>query len=352
MTRSIVLLLSALGLLAAGCGGSTVKNAENDFKPAPDWTDDRPSNQQGLEPQSLDSQVFVDAEQFEELINRDEAPATVIDGRPQAAYDEGHYPGAFHSGNEAGGYKPFKDPAYNDILPRDVETLQKEARDMGVYNDRPVIIYATPGSKRAGRLFWALEYLGKGNVYIYTPGYEGLKNNLQFQPSTESADEEGDFIVRRRDEVLATNEDVEQVAQGEQNGNLLDTRRRSEFTGEEVRAPRHGYIPEATFYHLEEIFTFPEKKVKDGEARRIRSMDELKSDFQDKGLVAPDTVLVPYCQTGTRSGYIYAALRALESEVDQDYTPQNYDGSWTRYARINGAPVNQDGEEKLDSSSN
>jgi thiosulfate/3-mercaptopyruvate sulfurtransferase len=351
----LVLFLSALGSVAVGCGSSTVQNPENDFKPAPDWTDERPRSQQALEPQPLDENrtfddIFLDANEFEQLAERDNEPATVIDGRTEAAYLEGHYPGAFHSGNEKSGYKPFKDPEYNDILPRDVGTLQKEAREMGIDNDRPVVIYATPGSKRAGRLFWALEYLGKGNVYVYTPGYHGLKNNLDFTPRTEAVETKGDFVVRRRSEVLATHEDVEQVAKGEANGVLLDTRRRSEFTGEEVRAPRHGYVPEATFYHWERVFTFPDEKVKDGEARRLEALSDLKSTFREKGLIASDTVLVPYCQTGTRSGYMYAVLRELEDDVDMDYTPQNYDGSWARYARIDGAPVNQNGKEKLNDS--
>lgn len=328
-------------LFIAGCGNSAVDDPASEFEPAPNWADERPPSQQGLEPEPLEDQVFVNAEGFEELTDE----ATIIDARTKRAYEEGHYPGASHSGNEKGGYKPFKDPSYNDILPREVSTLQEEARRMGIDDDRPVLIYATPGSKRSGRLFWVLEYLGKGEVYIYAPGYTGLRKELDFEPSTEPVEDTGDFVVRRRDAVLATAEGVEQAAEDKNDVVLIDTRRESEFTGEEQRAPRRGHIPGAIFYHWQDVFT--KRDIEEGDVRRLRPKDELAAEFREEGLLSSNTVLVPYCQTGTRSGYIYAVLRELEDEVDEAYTPQNYDGSWTQYARIDDTPVAQDGEDRL-----
>lgn len=315
---------------------STVQQSSTDEGP-PEWTDPRPASQQKREPQALNDKVFVDAQEVQRLASRTEKPATVIDARPREAYNAGHYPGAFHSGNEAGGYKPFKDPEYNDIIPRDVGQLQETARGMGVYNDRPVIIYATRASKRAGRLHWDLEYLGHGEVYIYNPGYKTLMEKTGVEAETEPSQAGGDFVVRRREGVRASNKEVQKVATGEADGVLIDTRREAEFIGEEVRAPRGGYIPTAKHYHWEDVFK------EDG---TLRPKSELKSELQQKGLMKDGTMLIPYCQTGTRSGVTYSVLRWVGAA-----NVQNYDGSWARWARLDDAPVAQDGEQRLASSS-
>jgi thiosulfate/3-mercaptopyruvate sulfurtransferase len=330
---------------AAGCS-ETVKNPEeNEFQPAPDWTDDRPASEQELEPQEFeggaaDDQVFLDAETVDQLANREEDPATVIDARTLQEYNEGHYPGAVHSGNrssdaEEGSYKPFKDPKYDDIIPRDVGELQAEAQSIGVFNDSPVIIYADPVSKRAGRLHWSVEYLGHGDVFIYNPGYEKLIEKTKGDAETESNQIDGDFIVRRREHLRASKEEVQQVAEGEKDGILIDTRREREFTGDEKRAPRHGYIPTAEYYYWEDAFD---------DSGELRPRGELKSEFEEQGLMDA-SVVIPYCQTGTRSGMFYSVLRW----VGADHAA-NYDGSWIRWAQMTDTSVAKDGEERLESS--
>ncbi|MFB6264896.1 MAG: sulfurtransferase [Bradymonadaceae bacterium] len=336
---SIGVSLIALGvaLVAGGCSESIKDPAGNKFEPAPDWTDNRPAEQKQLDPQPLNDEVFVDAERVEELATRDDKPATVIDARTRKAYEKGHFPGAIHSGNEAAGYKPFKDPEYHDILPRDVGQLQETARGMGVYNDRPVVIYASAGSKRAGRLHWVLEYLGHGEAYIYNPGYEKLLEETGVEAQTKVVEGNGDFVVRRRESVRATHDEVRRAATGEaSNVVLIDTRRKSEFVGKEVRAPRHGYIPNAKYYHWKSVFD---------ENDQLRPKDELRSEFKQAGLLEEGATLIPYCQTGTRSGFFYSVLRWVGSE-----NAQNYDGSWTRWARLSDAPVAHDGKERLESS--
>lgn len=344
--ETLLLFVASAGLVTGvGCSETVENPEENEFKSAPDWTDDRPESEQELEPQefeggAVDDQVFLDAQTVDELANREEKPATVIDARTLAEYNEEHYPGAVHSGNrssdaEEGSYKPFKDPEYDDIIPRDVGELQNEAQGMGVFNDRPVIIYAGPVSKRAGRLHWSLEYLGHGDVYIYNPGYEKLVEKTGVEPETEPNEIDGDFIVRRRESVRASNEEVQQVAEGEKDGVLIDTRRESEFTGEEKRAPRHGYIPSAKYYYWEDAFN---------ENGELRPREELKSEFQEKEMLG-ETTLIPYCQTGTRSGMFYSVLRWIGAD-----NAANYDGSWIRWAQMTDTSVAQDGDERLDSS--
>jgi thiosulfate/3-mercaptopyruvate sulfurtransferase len=309
---TVVIVAALAGL---GCG-ETVK-----------VEDPRPAWQKQKQPMPLNSEVFIDAQRFQQL--DEQADATVIDARTLSEYESGHIPGAIHSGNKTSGYKPFKNPANNDVLYRDVTRLQEKARSLGITRQRPVVIYGNPTSKRVGRLYWTLEYLGHGEVYAYPAGYESLKTELDFEPASQSPDDiAGDFVVSRRPSVLATNADVRAVAGGDQDAILVDTRRESEYTGEEDRGdPRQGYIPRATHYHWEQMFN---------EDDQLRSLETLEQEFRDLGLFEPNTLIIPYCQTGTRSAYMYAVLRQLDA---YEATPKNYDGSWVKWSRHNDYPV-------------
>ncbi len=301
-------LVAAAGI---GCGETVIEN------------DPRPASERNAEPQPLNSEVVVDAQRFGEL--RAEG-ATIIDTRAEEDYLAGHVPGAVH----APGGSAYKDD--NGILLNDVVELQSITRRLGVDRDRPVVIYGNPVDKGAGRLFWTLEYLGHGGVRLYGQGYGELKAQLDFEPSTEDLQpEKGDFVVARRESVRATKDEVLAIVNGERDGIIIDTRRRAEFEGTEDRGdPRQGHIPQAIYYYWKDLFV--------DEDGGLQSKDALRQEFNSLGLTAEGTLVVPYCQTGTRSSYVYAILRWLG---DDEAT--NYDGSWVEWSRLEDAPV-ADGE--------
>jgi thiosulfate/3-mercaptopyruvate sulfurtransferase len=302
-------LVAAAGI---GCGETVIEN------------DPRPASERNAEPQPLNSEVVVDAQRFSEL--RAEG-ATIIDTRAEEDYLAGHVPGAVH----APGGRAYKDD--NGILLNDVVELQSITRRLGIDRDRPVVIYGNPVDKGAGRLFWTLEYLGHGGVRLYGEGYTELKAQLDFEPSTEDLQpEKGDFVVARRESVRATADEVLDIVNGERDGIIIDTRRRAEFEGTEDRGdPRQGHIPQAIYYYWKDLFA--------DEDGGLQSKDALRQEFNSLGLTAEGTLVVPYCQTGTRSSYVYAILRWLG---DDEAT--NYDGSWVEWSRLEDAPV-ADGED-------
>lgn len=294
-----------------GCGETVIEN------------DPRPASERNAEPQPLNSEVVVDAQRFGEL--RAEG-ASIIDTRAEEDYLAGHVPGAVH----APGGRAYKDD--NGILLNDVVELQSITRRLGIDRDRPVVIYGNPVDKGAGRLFWTLEYLGHGGVRLYGEGYTELKAQLDFEPSTEDVQpQNGDFVVARRESVRATADEVLDIVNGERDGIIIDTRRRAEFEGTEDRGdPRQGHIPQAIYYYWKDLFV--------DEQGGLQPKDALRQEFDSLGLTAEGTLVVPYCQTGTRSSYVYAILRWLG---DDEAT--NYDGSWVEWSRLEDAPV-ADGE--------
>ena len=299
-TSWLTILLLGLILGAAACGGSSAE-----------IEDTRPEHERNAEPAPLTSTVYVTAQQLQQFADEG---ATIIDARAPEDYQAGHFPGAV---NTHGG-KAWKDSS--GFLISDVVLAQQRVRDLGVDRDRKVVIYDNARSSGAGRLFWTLEYFGHGEVYIYPNNYDELKSELGFTEQTEAPEvEEGDFVVAYRDSALATREEVEQAVNGDLDAVLIDTRRETEFQGTEDRGdPRQGYIPDAVWYYYENVWD---------ENDQFRSKDELRAEFEELGLLKEDAVLVPYCQTGTRSGTIYAVLRWLGAQ-----SPQNYDGSWVEWS--------------------
>jgi thiosulfate/3-mercaptopyruvate sulfurtransferase len=295
----LALLLLALVPLASACGSAVEQD------------DTRPEHERNWKPAELNQTVFLDPDELEDYVADG---ALVIDSRSPEDYAAGHYPGAV---NTHGG-KAWKDD--NGILITDVVDAQQKVRDLGVDNDRAVVIYGNERSKRASRLFWTLEYFGHGQVYLVPESYEVLKTELEFDEETTAPSiEKGDFILAYRESVKATAEEV-QKAIDDGNAVLIDTRRVDEYTGDDMRDnPRGGTIPGSTWYYWENIFD---------ENNNLRGQSDLQTELEDLGLLAEDAVIVPYCETGTRSTYVYAVLRWLGRN-----DAQNYDGSWVEWSR-------------------
>lgn len=301
LTRSwLTLLLLAFVAAASACGGTAVEQ-----------DDTRPESERNAEPAPLNSKVYVTAQELQQFANEG---ATIIDARALEDYEAGHFPGAVHTD----GGKAWKDD--NGFLITDVVEAQQKVRDLGIDRDRKVVIYADARDSGAGRLFWTLEYFGHGEVYLYPNDYSALKGELAFEEQTDAPSiEEGDFVVAYRDSVLATRDEVEQAVDGDLEAILIDTRREGEFNGTENRGdPRQGYIPGAVWYYYENVWD---------ENNELRSKEALRTEFDEVGLLQENAVLLPYCQTGTRSATIYAVLRWLG--VDN---AQNYDGSWVEWS--------------------
>jgi thiosulfate/3-mercaptopyruvate sulfurtransferase len=66
----------------------------------------------------------------------------------------------------------------------------------------------------------------------------------------------------------------------------------------------------------------------------FKSADELRALYEGEG-VTPDREVIAYCRIGERSSHTWFALTEL---LGYDNV-KNYDGSWTEYGSLVGAPV-------------
>jgi thiosulfate/3-mercaptopyruvate sulfurtransferase len=113
---------------------------------------------------------------------------------------------------------------------------------------------------------------------------------------------------------------------------LVDVRSPAEFTGEILAPPglpetcqRGGHIPGAK--------SIPWGKAcnEDG---TFKSVDDLQKLYGSAG-VTSDRPVIAYCRIGERSSHTWFVLKHLLGYPDV----KNYDGSWTEWGNLVGAPV-------------
>jgi thiosulfate/3-mercaptopyruvate sulfurtransferase len=117
------------------------------------------------------------------------------------------------------------------------------------------------------------------------------------------------------------------------NWNLVDVRSPDEFTGKVIAPPgmtetaqRGGHIPGA------KSIPWSMAVNQDG---TFKAPDELRSLYFEQKGVDPKKDTIAYCRIGERSSHTWFVLKYLLGLSNV----KNYDGSWTEYGSLVGAPI-------------
>jgi thiosulfate/3-mercaptopyruvate sulfurtransferase len=244
------------------------------------------------------------------------------------AYEKGHIQGSL-------AWNWFTDlhaPVGRDYVSQ--EGLASLLSKAGVDSNTTVVLYGGNNNWFAAYAYWLLRYLGFGQVKLLNGGRKKweLESRLQTQdaPSYTATDFHIDNPVRGdirafRDEVL---DKVET-----RTASFVDVRSPEEYRGEKL-APDHlpqeqaqvpGHIPGAA--------NVPWAKAANDDGT-FKSADELAALYQEAG-ITPGSDVIAYCRIGERSSHTWFALTEL---LGYDKV-KNYDGSWTEYGSLVGAPV-------------
>jgi thiosulfate/3-mercaptopyruvate sulfurtransferase len=139
-------------------------------------------------------------------------------------------------------------------------------------------------------------------------------------------------VTRTRPELRALLPDVLAAVKARAS-NLVDVRSPDEFTGKVIAPPgmnetaqRGGHIPGA------KSIPWGTPLAPDG---TFRPADELRAIYLDHKGVDPNRSTVTYCRIGERSSHTWFVLTYLLGLKDV----RNYDGSWTEYGNLIGAPI-------------
>ena len=271
------------------------------------------------------SSVLVATDWVQEHLNDPKVRIVEVDVDTHA-YSEGHLPGA--AGWDWG--KQLCDTLRRDIIPQD--KFEKLMSESGIGNDTTVILYGDNNNWFAAWALWQLKIYGHNDVRLMDGGRKKwlaesrdlTQEAPKFPPASYKA-KSPDFSIR------AFLPEV-QEASAKKSADLVDVRSPAEFTGAILAPPglpetcqRGGHVPGAK--------GIPWAKAcnEDG---TFKSPEELKQLYGAAGITGAKPVIA-YCRIGEQSSHTWFVLKYLLGFKDI----RNYDGSWTEWGNLVGAPV-------------
>ncbi len=269
--------------------------------------------------------VLVDTEWAEAHLNDPSVRFVEVDV-DTSAYETGHLPGAVGWNWKT----QLQDQLTRDIVKQaDYEALLSRS---GIRPETTVILYGDNNNWFAAWAYWLMKYYGHEDVRLMDGGRK--KWAAEKRPLTTEVptyEPTGYRVTRINARLRAFRDDVAELIRQERFA-LVDVRSPEEFRGEILAPPglsetaqRGGHIPGAT------NIPWSQAVREDG---TFKSIEELQALYAEKG-VTPDKPVITYCRIGERSSHSWFVLHELLGYPDV----RNYDGSWTEWGNLVGAPI-------------
>jgi thiosulfate/3-mercaptopyruvate sulfurtransferase len=244
------------------------------------------------------------------------------------AYDAGHIPSAVGFNWQ----KDLQDQLNRDIISR--QAFEKLLGGAGISPKDTVVLYGDNNNWFAAYGFWLFKIYGHESVKLMNGGRQKWLNEPDKKFTTEkpspapvayTAKAPNEALRARLTEVLKMS--------GTRNPNLVDVRSPDEYTGRIIAPPgmsetaqRAGHIPGAA------NVPWSSAVDKDGRFKPAEALSEI---YITKAGIDPRKPVISYCRIGERSSHTWFVLKYL---LGMDNV-KNYDGSWTEYGNLVGAPI-------------
>ena len=242
------------------------------------------------------------------------------------AYDEGHVPGALGWAWNS----QLCDTVRRDILPK--AQFEELMASSGISNNTTVVIYGDNNNWFAAWALWQMKIYGHKDVRLMNGGRKKWLSEGRELSKDAPKVSRASYKATGPDNFLRAFLPQVQAALEGGTSYMVDVRSPQEFTGEILAPPglpetcqRGGHIPGAR--------NIPWSKACNDDGT-FKSADELRSLYGAEGIDGSKPVIA-YCRIGERSSHTWFVLKYLLG-LDK---VTNYDGSWTEWGNLVGAPV-------------
>ncbi len=243
------------------------------------------------------------------------------------AYDKGHILGSIGWNWQS----QLQQGTVRDLI--DKEGMQKLLSESGISNSTTVVLYGDNNNWFACWAFWQLKYYGHQDVRIMNGGR--IKWELEEKPLVETKTEVDSvsYVAKDSNESLRAYRDQILKDLSASGMSLVDVRSPDEYNGllfapenvPQEGSQRAGHIPGAK--------NVPWAQATDSDGT-FKSYAELLQLYTDNGITGEGNT-VTYCRIGERSSHTWFVLTQLLGYSNVS----NYDGSWTEWGSIVGAPI-------------
>jgi thiosulfate/3-mercaptopyruvate sulfurtransferase len=224
------------------------------------------------------------------------------------------------------------DPVRRDIVPR--EALERLLSDSGIGLGTTVVLYGDHDNWFACWAFWQLKIYGHRDVRVLDGGRRKWLAEGRPLTTEPAAVARTAYLAGEPDLSLRAFLDEVRERHLAADWALVDVRSPDEYSGRVLAPPglpetcqRGGHIPGAR--------SIPWSR-NCGDDGTFLAADELRRLYAEAG-VTPDKGVISYCRIGERSSLSWFVLKYLLGYP----TVLNYDGSWTEWGNLVGAPVTQ-----------
>ncbi len=271
-------------------------------------------------------EVLVETYWVKEHLNQDHIKFVEIDVDTKA-YEAGHIPGAVGFNWQT----QLQDQVRRDILSR--AAFELLVSNAGISPSDTVILYGDNNNWFAAYGFWLFKLYGHKDVRLMNGGRLKWLDEAD-KPLTTEKPLVTPATYRVATAHLEYRALLPQVLEAQKgNWNLVDVRSPDEFTGKVIAPPgmtetaqRGGHIPGA------KSIPWSTAVNPDG---TFKSADELRSIYLQQNRLDAQKDTIVYCRIGERSSHTWFVLKYLLGYPNV----RNYDGSWTEWGNLVGAPI-------------
>ena len=223
----------------------------------------------------------------------------------------------------------------SDRVKRDIPdkgAWEKLLSDSGISNDTKIVFYGDNNNWFAAFAYWVAKIYGHKDVALMNGGRKKWELENRELVKDVAAPKKAQYKASEPDFSLRAYQPEVREAVGAKGRAMVDVRSPAEFSGEVLAPPglpetaqRAGHIPGAA------NVPWAQAANEDG---TFKSREQLEALYAPKG-VTPEKDVIAYCRIGERSSHTWFVLKELLGYPKV----RNYDGSWTEWGSVIGAPI-------------